>query len=117
MSATIEELITPQYVYSNILEHLRSHLNVKTLNSSELSNLSIVEVEIAAFGTRYHFNVERTYTDEVESSSMLLLPSKTAKKVETKKTVYFGFLEETLEPGATRPTFEFQIRATDSRSE
>ncbi|WPJ72097.1 hypothetical protein DEEACLCL_00080 [Salmonella phage CRW-SP2] len=107
--SSVEQLITPQYVYSNIVEHLRSQLSVKTLNSSELSNLRITEVEIAAFGSRYHFEVERTVTEDVESSIIELSTPRKGKAQTVTKTIV-GYLEETLEPGANHPTFNFQAR-------
>lgn len=110
--SSIEQLITPQYVYSNIVEHLRSQLNVATLNSTELSDLSIVEVEIAAFGTRYHFNVDYMREEKQESSLLLLShpPKMAPPKVEMVKRTIVGYLEETLEPGANHPTFNFSAR-------
>lgn len=109
--SSIEQLITPQYVYSNIVEHLRSQLNVGTLNSSSLSNLVIDEVEIAAFGSRYHFSVEYERMEEQEASSIIALaePVKKLPPQLVKHTIV-GYLEETLEPGATRPTFDYQAR-------
>ncbi|QKE54852.1 hypothetical protein AC4HA11_1930 [Escherichia phage vB_EcoA_4HA11] len=110
--SSIEQLITPQYVYSNIVEHLRSQLNVGTLNSTDLKDLQIVKVEVAAFGSRYHFNVEYTREEKQESSMLLLShPPKIAPpKVEMVKRTIIGYLEEKLEPGAQRPTFDFQAR-------
>lgn len=108
--SSIEQLITPQYVYSNIVEHLRSQLNVGTLSSTALSNLQIVEVEVAAFGSRYHFNVDYTRMEEEQSSIIALsTPNPRSNPVSVTHTVV-GYLEETLEPGATRPTFNFQAR-------
>lgn len=107
--SSVEHLITPQYVYSNIVEHLRSQLNVGTLYSSELSNLVITEVEVAAFGSRYHFSVERKVTEEV-SSSIIELSTPVRGEIKTVEKVIVGYLEETLEPGATRPTFNFQAQ-------
>lgn len=109
--SSIEQLITPQYVYSNIVEHLRSQLNVGTLSSTELSNLIITEVEVAAFGSRYHFNVDYTRVEEQQSSIIALAVQATPRKdpVSVTRTIV-GYLEETLEPGATRPTFNFQAR-------
>ncbi len=108
--SSIEQLITPQYVYSNIVEHLRSQLNVGTLSSTALSNLQIVEVEVAAFGSRYHFNVDYTRMEEEQSSIIALsTPNPRSNPVSVTRTVV-GYLEETLEPGATRPTFNFQAR-------
>lgn len=106
--SSIEQLITPQYVYSNIVEHLRSQLNVATLNSSELSDLKITEVEVAAFGSRYHFSVERETVQE--SSSLVLLSHPVKPSMEKVQQVIVGYLEETLEPGASRPTFDFQAQ-------
>lgn len=109
--SSVEQLITPQHVYSNIVEHLRSQLNVGTLSSSELSNLVIIEVEIAAFGSRYHFNVDYTRVEEKESSIIALATPVSPRKdpVAVTRTI-IGYLEETLEPGAQRPTFDFQAR-------
>lgn len=108
--SSIEQLITPQHVYSNIVEHLRSQLNVASLSSSELSDLQITEVEVAAFGSRYHFTVDREVS-EVPKSSIIALsaPVKHSAPVTVKKTIV-GYLEEVLEPGAQRPTFDFQAR-------
>uniref|UniRef100_A0AAU8GM51 Virion structural protein n=1 Tax=Salmonella phage vB_STmST313_KE31 TaxID=3161181 RepID=A0AAU8GM51_9CAUD len=106
--SSIEQLITPQYVYSNIVEHLRSQLNVKQLNSSELSGLEITEVEVAAFGSRYHFVVNHTQVEQVTSSIIDLgatKPSRAEPKSVTRNIA--GYLEETLEPGATHPIFNF----------
>lgn len=107
--SSVEQLITPQYVYSNIVEHLRSQLNVGTLYSSELSNLEITEVEIAAFGTRYHFKVEREVLED-PTSSIIALSAPVKGEPKTVKKTIVGHLEEVLEPGATRPTFDFQAR-------
>lgn len=107
--SSIEQLITPQYIYSNIVEHLRSQLNIGTLNSSELSDLKIQEVEIAAFGSRYHFEIKRTVVEQV-TSSLLDLSAAKPNRAEPTEVVkqYVGYLEEVLEPGATRPTFDFR---------
>ncbi|AUG87708.1 hypothetical protein HOS54_gp002 [Klebsiella phage Menlow] len=107
--SSIEQLITPQYIYSNIVEHLRSQLNIGTLNSSELSDFKIHEVEIAAFGSRYHFEIKRTVVEDV-TSSLLDLSAAKPNRAEPTEVVkqYVGYLEETLEPGATRPTFNFR---------
>ena len=108
--SSIEQLITPQYVYSNIVEHLRSQLNVGTLSSTALSNLQIIEVEVAAFGSRYHFNVDYTRMEEEQSSIIALAtPNPRSNPVSVTRTVV-GYLEGTLEPGAQRPTFDFQAR-------
>lgn len=108
--SSIEQLITPQYIYSNIVEHLRSQLNIGTLNSSELSDFKINEVEIAAFGSRYHFEIKRKVVEDVTPSVLLLShPPKLPKSVPTEVVKqYVGYLEEVLEPGATRPTFDFK---------
>lgn len=109
--SSIEQLITPQYVYSNIVEHLRSQLNVGTLSSTDLKDLQITEVEVAAFGSRYHFNVDYTRIEEEKASIIALTAPTNPRKepVSVTRTVV-GYLEETLEPGATRPTFNFQAR-------
>lgn len=108
---SIEQLITPQHVYCNIVEHLRSQLNVGTLSSTDLSDLKIIEVEVAAFGSRYHFNVDYTRVEEQESSIIALsTPVNPRKEPVSVTRGIVGYLEETLEPGATRPTFNFQAR-------
>lgn len=109
--SSIEQLITPQYVYSNIIEHLRSQLNVGTLSSTDLSNLQIIEVEVAAFGSRYHFNVDYTRVEEQQSSIIALAtPVSPRKEPVTVTRTIVGYLEEKLEPGAQRPTFDYQAR-------
>lgn len=113
--SSIEQLITPQYVYSNIVEHLRSQLNVGTLSSTSLSNLLIVEVEVAAFGTRYHFNIDYERMEEKKTSSIIALSEPTGRSVPVLvKHTIVGYLEETLEPGASRPTFDYQAKLIDS---
>lgn len=107
--SSIEQLITPQYVYSNIVEHLRSQLNVGMLSSTDLSNLQIVEVEIGAFGSRYHFNIDYTRTEKESSIIALSEPVKPTEPVAVTRTI-IGYLEEMLEPGAQRPTFDFQAK-------
>lgn len=109
--SSVEQLITPQYVYSNIIEHLRSQLNVGTLSSTALANLQIIEVEVAAFGTRYHFNVDYTRVEEEKASIIALATpvNPRSNPVSVTRTI-IGYLEETLEPGAARPTFDYQAR-------
>lgn len=108
--SSIEHLITPQYVYSNIVEHLRSQLNMGTLDSSDLSDLEITRIEIMAFSTRYHFSIHLEREEGVQSSIIELGDAEVSKVV---KRLIVGRLEEILEPGAERPTFDFQAAFVD----
>lgn len=105
--SSIEHLITPQHVYSNIVEHLRSQMNVASLDSNDLKNLTIEKVVVSNFTTAFHFSidVERTFK---ATSSVIALPTSgtpAVDKVVNEKIV--GVLEETLEPGANHPIFNF----------
>lgn len=107
--SSIEQLITPQHVYTNIIEHLRSQLSVAVLDSSDLKNLIIDRVEVAAFGSRYHFSIERE-VEQTNDSSLIILSSPTKPTFELVTERYVGYLEETLEPGANHPIFNFQAK-------
>lgn len=105
--SSIEQLITPQRVYMNILEHLRSQMNVASLDSHDIKNLKIEKVVIGNFTTSFHFSVEVTRTFKA-TSSVIAMPDSTLPAVD--KTVtsrIVGVLDETLEPGANHPIFNF----------
>lgn len=107
---SVAKLVTPQYIYSNIVEHLRSQIDVAELRASELSSFEIEDVAIKAFGTRYYFRVLRESEKRVESTSMLLLshPPKAKAEFVQIREIWSGWLDEFLEPGQERAQFDFQ---------
>lgn len=107
---SIEQMITPPHILPNIVEHLRSHLDIRTLYSSELSDLKIIEIEIQAFSTCYNFSIDRTTSEEVTSSIIDLGATKPVRGVpKTLTRTYIGQLIEILEPGAQHAKFDFKI--------
>lgn len=112
--SSIEQLITPPKIYANIVEHLRSQMNWGTLDSNDLSDLKIHKVVISAFTTAYHFsiNVKRVIKYSSNTSGIILPDGVDAKDKEVVES-YHGSLEETLEPGANHPIFNFTAFRSD----
>jgi len=102
----IEKLVTAN-TRVQILQHLRSELNVGSLKYSEIEDLEFTDMIITAFATEYRFNLVYTREDTgIAESSLIDLGGVKPQAPKVTSQAYSGSIAEILEPGAEFPVFE-----------
>lgn len=107
MSPIELENFVPANMRMQVIQHLRSHLNIGSIKADMVEYMITTGFTVTAFATKYEFEIKIVIEDSgVATSSLLDLGDVKPQAPTRKEIIYSAEVSEILEPGDQFPRFE-----------